>query len=515
MKKAKESPTLSPRSVSPLKRFGDLLIELGLVTERQVREAMTLQPQSSSRLGESLLSLGYLTRPQLQRALAQALRSGDALVLDRPPLGEVLYGLKYVTADGLEAAIERQRVDERRLGELLVELGECTPQQVNEALRLQARMGPQPSYPPPLTPLPSTGKRLLIVDDSPLVLNLLSDELTSRGYQTITTNDAVFALEEVARIKPDLVVTALNMPGLDGLDFARRLKASPATRPIIILTSSDAETQRVRGLKAGADDYLAKSASLDELGARIETVLRRADETEHLRRLFARYTSDAVVDELLRTSANVSLTGEKRIVTVLFADLRGFTGLAETMPPEDVLALLNDVLGRLADVVLEWGGTLDKFLGDGLMAIWGAPVHRDDDTLAAVGAALAMHDAIRERNALPSSTLALELGIGLNTGVAVVGSLGNARRSEYTCIGDVVNVASRLCAMAGPQELLTGQGTAERLAAMGGLERLPDARIKGKAQAVPIFKVPPTFGATLGGLRRPGPMLTTIRPSQG
>ncbi len=198
-------------------------------------------------------------------------------------------------------------------------------------------------------------------------------------------------------MQPAIVLTDLDMPGLDGVELCRRLKDGPVRQvPVIILTANDGETERVQGLRAGADDYVNKSASMDELSARIESVMRRTGETERMRKLFARYTSDAVVEEILKSPDTVVLTGEKREVTVLFADIRNFTGLAESLPPEQVVGVLNQVLGRLSDAVLTAGGTLDKFLGDGLMAVWGAPVHRSDDALRALQAAKMMMAAMEE-----------------------------------------------------------------------------------------------------------------------
>ncbi len=489
----------------PTRRFGDLLIELGLVTDGQVAEALALQPLTGARVGEALLSLGYLTRPQLQRALALAISRGDTVVLDRPPLGEILVGLQYLSVGALELCLEKQRRDGRRLGELLIEAGASTHQQVYEALGLQQRMSAVPETPRKTTSgvqAAPTGRRVLVVDDSELACSLVQDGLTNHGYEVAPFNDPFLALEQLDVVKPDLVLTDLDMPGIDGAELCRRIKGGPRRElPVLILTANDGDAQRVGLLKAGADDYVHKGASMEELAARIESVLRRTSQTERIRRLFARYTSDAVVEEVLR-GGDIALTGEKRVVTVLFADIRNFTGFAETQPPEEVMARLNDILGRLADVVLAWGGTLDKFLGDGLMAVWGAPVRHDDDVQASVSAALQMMAEVRERNAGRPATERLELGLGLNTGPVIAGSIGSTRRTEYTCIGDTVNVASRLCALAGPGEILVGGGTAEVLRRFGPLEELAPVRVKGRTAPVPLFKVTGALNESLEAQRR-------------
>ncbi len=492
----------------PIRRFGDFLIEQGLVTEGQVQEALALQPLTGARVGESLLSLGYLTRGQLQRALSVAVQKGDAVVLDRPPLGEILIGLRYVTTEQVAAGLASQQKTGKRLGEVLVELGAIVHKQLYEALGLQQRMSPMAAPEPPrtttgeLTLVPVNGQRLVVIDDSELACALVQEALTAQGYEVTCFNDPFLALEQIDVIKPHLVLTDLDMPGLDGSEVCRRLKHSPShALPVIILTANDADTQRIKGLREGADDYVNKGASMEELGARVETVLRRTRETERMRRLFARYTSDAVVDEILR-NGDIVLSGEKREVTVLFADIRNFTAFAESRPPEEVMRMLNDVLGRLADAVLEWGGTLDKFLGDGLMAVWGAPVRHDDDATSAVSAALRMHTELVALNALSPNGPQFELGIGLNTGPVLAGSLGNTRRTEYTCIGDTVNVASRLCSLAGPGEILVGEGTALALSHVAPLEQLNPVRVKGKTQPVPLFRVTPQLDEALSAQRR-------------
>jgi len=489
----------------PTRRFGDLLIELGLVTEGQVQEALAVQPLTGARVGEALLSLGYLTRPQLQRALSTAISRGDAVVLERPPLGEILVGLQYLEAEALEASLAQQKRDGRRLGELLIDAGRCTHEQLYEALGLQERMSPgtpAPQRPPAELRVAPTGRRVMVVDDSALSCALVQDGLQVHGYEVLPFTDPFLALEQLDLLRPDLVLTDLDMPGLDGAELCRRVKAGPRLElPVLILTANDAEAQRVGLLKAGADDYVHKGASMGELAARIESVLRRTNQTERMRRLFARYTSDAVVEQVLR-SGDVALSGEKREVTVLFADLRNFTAFAEAAAPEAVMSRLNDVLGRLADLVLAWGGTLDKFLGDGLMAVWGAPIRHDDDAQAAVSAALQMMTDVRDRNAARPLDERLELGVGINTGPVVAGSIGSARRTEYTCIGDTVNVASRLCALAGPGEILVGAGTAEVLRQFGPLEALAPVRVKGRTAPVPLFKVTPALDESLDAQRR-------------
>ena len=478
-------------------RFGDILLRLGLVTERQLEEALGRQSLTGQRVGEALVSLGYVSRLQLQGALSEALGLDSSPAMDRPPLGELLVGLKHITPEQLETALLRQRQGGRKLGQLLVEQGACTYRQLYEGLGLQNRMGNRgaPSEPSPVAGAP---RRVLVVDDSALACNVVKEGLEQLGYQVTCFQDPYEALEQVFRLRPAIVLTDLDMPGIDGAELCRRLKGGASRQiPVIILTANDGESERVGGLRAGADDYVNKGASMDELAARIESVVRRTGETERIRKLFARYTSDAVVEEILK-SGDIVLTGEKREVTALFADIRNFTGLAESLPAEEVVAILNEVLGRLSDCVLTCGGTLDKFLGDGLMAVFGAPVRRSDDALRALQAAQMMMQSMKELNAQtrvdavagkrPVCATELQLGIGINSGPVVVGNVGSAVRTEYTCIGDAVNVGARLCALAGPGEILVGARTRELVDVAGRFEDLPAVKLKGKAQPVPLYR---------------------------
>jgi adenylate cyclase len=481
---------------SPL--FGDLLLKLGIVSPSHVQEALALQALTGQRVGEALISLGYVTREQIQDALGEALGLGHDKS-SHPPLGELLVGMKYISLTQLEEALAFQRKDGRKLGEILVEMGYCTYKQIYEALSLQGRISGRQEQPRPAT----EGKhRVMVVDDSPLACAFVQEGLETLGYEVVCFDDPYKALEQVGRLQPVIVLSDLDMPGLDGVELCQRLKDGPARQvPVIILTANDGETERVKGLRAGADDYVNKSASMDELSARIESVMRRTGETERMRKLFARYTSAAVVEEILKSPDTVVLTGEKRVVTALFADIRNFTGLAESLPPEQVVGVLNQVLGRLSDAVLTCGGTLDKFLGDGLMAVWGAPVHRPDDALRALQAAKMMMASMVEVRAEAEAEwaadgrgqpLVLELGIGANSGEVVAGNIGGAMRTEYTCIGDAVNVAARLCALAGPGEILAGERTRELVLVHGremGFEELPPVKLKGKQQPVPLYRV--------------------------
>jgi adenylate cyclase len=439
------------------------LVRLGLVSERQLVEARAHARSSGLDVSEALVALGHCTREQLHVVLSG---TADPGTINTPRLGDVLIALDYLSEAKLGEVLAAQATDRRPLGALLVDKGVCTFDQVYEGLLAQSQAS-------------SKRARVIVVDDSQLVLHFVADALADLGYDVVPLDEPRQVLEQVDHLKPDIVITDLEMPDMNGAELCRQLKTrSNNELPVIILTGNESE-EAVTGLRAGADDYVRKGASMEELGARIDGILRRAKATFRVRNMFARYTSDAVVEQVLKAGDAV-LYGEKREVTILFADIREFTSFSEVHAPEVVISALNEILGKLADAVIAHGGTVDKFLGDGLMAVFGAPVHVDNHAERALAAGLQMLQALRGHS--------LAIGIAINSGVVVAGSIGNERRTEYTCIGDAVNVTSRLCAMAEPGELLIGEGTLARVDRHERFEALAPVKLKGKSLPVPLSR---------------------------
>lgn len=226
----------------------------------------------------------------------------------------------------------------------------------------------------------------------------------------------------------------------------------------------------------------------------IETAALR-DSIRHeqeLRSRLARYSSPAVVEQILRATepAERGMAADERDVTVLFADLKGFTEMAESMRSAEVIRILNRVFERLTEVVFDLEGTLDKFRGDGMMAFFGAPLPMPDHAERAVEAALRMQEALAELNARHRSLRDLRMRIGINSGSVVVGDIGSPQRKDYTVIGDVVNTASRLeTFVARPGEVVVGRSTFERVHDRFVCEPLDEVRLKGKQQSVHPYLV--------------------------
>lgn len=212
-----------------------------------------------------------------------------------------------------------------------------------------------------------------------------------------------------------------------------------------------------------------------------------------LRRTFDRYVSREVVEQIISNPEQLKLGGERKDITVLFSDIRGFTSMSESMQPEEVVGVLNDYLTTMTDIILAHGGTIDKFIGDAIMAVFGAPIHYADHTLRAARAALKMRDALKElwSKWTEEHKHTFDIGIGISTGEAIVGNIGSVRRTEYTAIGDIVNLGARI-------EPLNKEFNTHILISEAVYERIKDAviasdigqvKVRGRKQEVRLYEL--------------------------
>jgi adenylate cyclase len=201
-----------------------------------------------------------------------------------------------------------------------------------------------------------------------------------------------------------------------------------------------------------------------------------------------RFLSPAISRKITAEAADIRLGGESQRVTLLFADVRGFTTMAETMKPREAVEVLNEFFARMTNVIFEHDGTLDKYLGDGLMALFGAPFALQNDAEAAVRAAVNMQKSLAELNNT-SGKQPLNIGIGIHTGEAVVGFLGTERRMDYTAIGDTVNVASRLTSQAGPGQIVISNATHAQIGRDISCCPLSAMKLKGRAEPIEVHEV--------------------------
>jgi class 3 adenylate cyclase len=324
---------------------------------------------------------------------------------------------------------------------------------------------------------PAGAATILVVDDLPTNRELLSRGLTRRGFQVEVAGDGPGALALLERGGIDVVLLDIMMPGMDGIEVLTRIRERhPLSElPIIMVTAKDSNEDLVGALQRGANDYLTKPINLSVAAARVQTQLglRRAHQqisdlarqlearNRFIQSTFGRYLTDEVVESLLETPDGLTLGGETRTATILMSDLRGFSALSERLAPARVITLLNHYLGAMTEIIYRHGGTIDEFIGDAILVIFGAPSQRPDDARRAIACALEMQLAMEAVNTwgrgegLPR----LEMGIGINTGEVVVGNIGSARRAKYGVVGRHVNLASRIEAYTIGEQVLVSEST--------------------------------------------------------
>jgi class 3 adenylate cyclase len=344
---------------------------------------------------------------------------------------------------------------------------------------------------------------VLVVDDSADSRQLLADIITGMGLNVIRASNGPETLEHARAKHPDLIILDVSMPGMSGFEVCSRLKSDPDTAqiPILMLTALNDVENRVQGLKVGADDYLTKPYNPRELMERVRARLRAKQETDDLRKMqqiiretFTRYVSPSVVERLLDDPTQVKLGGTLQDVTVLFADLEGFTSMSEQTSPERLLMILNQYLTMIVESVLRYGGTIDKFLGDGVMALFNTPLHQPDHAVRAV------QTALRVRRTLPTfhqqfePVYRMRINFGIHTGSAVVGNVGAPQLMDFTAVGDSVNLAARLQKMAEGGQILISSATydaiGEHIATRPIVARsIGSMKLKGRVEEVMTYEV--------------------------
>ena len=223
----------------------------------------------------------------------------------------------------------------------------------------------------------------------------------------------------------------------------------------------------------------------------VVVALEDITDVSKVKNTFKRYVSKQVVDELLDDDAKLNLGGEKRDVTILFSDIRGFTDMSEKMNPEDVVSTLNEYFSEMIDIVFKYNGTLDKIIGDELMVVYGAPTSNEDDTLRAVATAVEMQSQINVLNAkrIKQRKKPILAGMGINKGIVVSGNIGSRDMMDYTVIGDTVNLGARLCSAAGPGEILVSSAVWKKTQKDYSYKKLEPIKVKGKKNKVGIYRI--------------------------
>ena len=361
-------------------------------------------------------------------------------------------------------------------------------------------------------------RRILVVDDTPANVRLLEAVLGPRGYEMLTAASGPEALDALTKARPDLVLLDVVMPGMDGYEVCRRLRATPAgaVLPVVMITASGNE-EKLRALEVGADDFIAKPFDQAELLARVRSLLRvkeyhdliesqaaelaewnrtleaRVDEhvaeLERLARL-RRYLSPQIAELVLSAPDETALESHRREVAVLFCDLRGFTAFVEEVEPEEVMAALAEFHEAVGPLINSFAATVGGFTGDGLMVFFNDPLPCPDPPERAVRLAVAM----RERMATMTDRwkgLGHDLGfaIGIAVGFATLGEVGFAGRYDYTAHGSVINLAKRLCDSATSGQIVISPTVQAAVEPLVEVEPVGDLHLKGIRKPVAATNV--------------------------
>ena len=318
----------------------------------------------------------------------------------------------------------------------------------------------------------ATQAYVLVVDDDSVNRLLLARSLEREGHRVATAEDGQKALENLRADSFDVVLLDVLMPKMDGFEFLAQMQADNDLRriPVIMISALEDIESVVRGIELGADDYLPKPFNPVLLRARINAGLmkKRLNDLERgrVRDIFSRFVPEHVVAEVLRrTDDDLRLGGVRVEGTVMFSDLRDFTAFAESLPADTVIEVLNRYVSEMSDAILDNGGTLVAYMGDGIMAVFGAPIELAAHADCALAAAREMlHSRLPQFNEwLSEGGLGdgFRMGLGLSSGPMMSGTVGSERRLEYTTVGDTTNTASRLEAMTKqtPHSILNADST--------------------------------------------------------
>jgi class 3 adenylate cyclase len=337
------------------------------------------------------------------------------------------------------------------------------------------------------------GARLLVVDDNKVNRLLLTRNLELMGHHVASAENGRAALETLRREPFDLLLLDLEMPEMNGFEVLEHLRRDLALRdlPVLVTSSLEGLDNVVRSIELGAEDYLTKPVNVVLLKARVGASLEKKRLRDQQQELVRRFATPEVAQDLQQSG--FALGGKRVRASVLFSDIRDFTPLLESQPPEETIELLNSYYTLMFDAIGGHGGIVSQIAGDGLMALFGAPLALPSHAESAVRAALEMIELIELFNAerTAGGKPAIRIGIGIASGEMVAGYTGTQARATYTCIGDTVNLAARLethTKTAG-RAILVDRPTREGLSGAIEVEPLGPVAIRGKAAPVEVFAV--------------------------
>jgi len=341
---------------------------------------------------------------------------------------------------------------------------------------------------------------VLLVDDEPDTVRLVRKILQADGCEVIEATDGDEAMAAYHTATPDLILLDIILPHRDGLDVLREIRQTDPNTGIIMVSALTSERITIDSMLSGADDYISKPFQLREMRVRIRQVLEKTSlrrenarlqsqleqANARIRELLERYMPAPVMAEFMHSTEPPALGGKRQETTILYADIQGFTPLAESIPSDQLMEILNRYLGLAATAIQAQGGTLDKFMGDGIIGLFNAPTLQVDHALQAVRAGLAIVAAFQSA---AGSGPKLSVGIGINTGDVVVGNIGTPQLMNYTAIGDAMNLAQRLEEIAGTNEILIGPYTYELIRDQADVESIGPCQIRGRSELVTSYRV--------------------------
>ena len=359
---------------------------------------------------------------------------------------------------------------------------------------------------------------ILVVDDLEANLKLMEAVLEPRGYGVARATSGEEALAWLAEQVPDLVLLDIQMPGMDGYETCRRIRADERTAflPVVMVTASGNE-QKLQAVEAGADDFVTKPFEQAELLARVRSLVRikryhdtverqaaelaawnreledkvaaQVVELERTGRL-RRFLSPQVASLVMESGDDSFLSSHRREITAVFSDLRGFTSFAETAEPEEVMAVLHEYHEALGDLVFRFEGTLEHFAGDGLLVFFNDPIPCDDAPARAVRMAVAMRARVRDlAEGWRGRGHDLAFGVGIAQGYATLGRVGFEGRYDYAAIGTVTNVSGRLSAVAKAWQILVTQRVQAGSADVAVTRSVGPIELKGISRPLEVFEV--------------------------
>jgi class 3 adenylate cyclase len=337
--------------------------------------------------------------------------------------------------------------------------------------------------------------RMLVVDDNRVNRLLLTHALEQNGHHVSTAENGRIGMEMLKAQPFDVLLLDIDMPVMNGFEVLEALLQDNNLRelPVIMTSASDELDRVVKCIEMGAEDYLVKPLNPVLLRARVNASLEKKRLRDQQRQLFRTFATPEVAEQLLREG--FSLGGKYVTASVMFADIRAFTTLSENQEPSDTIELLNSYFALMFDAITRHHGTVNQMEGDGMMAIFGAPVQNENHCELAARAALQMIEllaAFNDQRAMQKKR-EIDIGIGIATGRVIAGYTGTQHRATYTCVGDTVNVAARIQdhTKVIRKPIVLDQSTREGLPGDIDMEDLGEVMFKGKQHPIHIYSIAP------------------------